>query len=61
MATTTKQTGIFGNIIRWLDALNYSSADYQIERTQWVTAKINDLEDRIEQLEAAGNDTKIAA
>lgn len=61
MATTPRETGAFSNIMKWLDALNYSSADYEIERTQWVTAKITDLERRIEQLEASGNDTKIAA
>lgn len=61
MATTTKATGIFGNITKWLDALNYSSADYQIERSQWVTAKITDLEQRIEQLENRRPDGKIAA
>ena len=61
MATTTKATGVFSNIMKWLDALNYSTADYQIERTEWVTTRITDLERRIEQLEALRANKKIAA
>jgi hypothetical protein len=61
MATTTTKSSIYRSIVKWLDALNYSSADYQVERTQWVTSKISELERRIEQLEAPPKNEKIAA
>ena len=61
MAATNKATGVFGSFIKWLDALSYSPADYEIERREWVTGKITDLERRVEQLERSRKHGQIAA